>query len=178
MSKKIKGKYKEIKCPACGSTLGELDFVPGIALIQGICEDGSIDFGGQTDIDWEGQKCAGRIPLYICTGCGKVYDSIHPHYHEAAVQNQDFTAVTEYDATWVCPECGRTVKHDYEGLADVGCPICTDCDCEMDRLGPPGDTSYFYKKGSKPKKISEAELKAKHEKQLVDTIAGTLAGEE
>jgi len=33
--------------------------------------------------------------------------------------------------TWKCPDCGRTVEHSYEALAEVGTPICPDCDVEM-----------------------------------------------
>ena len=35
---------------------------------------------------------------------------------------------------WKCPSCGRTVEHSYEALAEVGTPICTDCDIEMEIL--------------------------------------------
>ncbi len=39
-----------------------------------------------------------------------------------------------YCRTWKCPDCGRTIEHSYEALAEVGTPICTDCDAEMDLL--------------------------------------------
>ena len=39
-----------------------------------------------------------------------------------------------YCRTWKCPDCGRTVKHTYEALAEVGMPICSDCDTEMELL--------------------------------------------
>jgi hypothetical protein len=39
-----------------------------------------------------------------------------------------------YCRTWKCPDCGRTVEHSYEALAEVGTPICTDCDTEMELL--------------------------------------------
>ena len=37
-----------------------------------------------------------------------------------------------YCRTWKCPGCGRTIEHSYEALAEVGTPICTDCDTEME----------------------------------------------
>ncbi len=37
-----------------------------------------------------------------------------------------------YCRTWKCPDCGKTVEHSYEALAEVGSPICSDCDTEME----------------------------------------------
>lgn len=37
-----------------------------------------------------------------------------------------------HSRVWTCPECGRTIEHSYEALAEVGMPICEDCDCEME----------------------------------------------
>jgi hypothetical protein len=39
-----------------------------------------------------------------------------------------------YCRTWKCPDCGQTIEHSYEALAEAGTPICTDCDTEMDLL--------------------------------------------
>ena len=38
---------------------------------------------------------------------------------------------------WKCPECGKVMHHSYAALADVGSPICGDCDCEMDLATEP-----------------------------------------
>ena len=35
---------------------------------------------------------------------------------------------------WKCPNCGRTIDHSYEALAEVGIPICTDCDVYMEMI--------------------------------------------
>lgn len=35
---------------------------------------------------------------------------------------------------WKCPDCGRIIEHSYEALADVGTPICDDCDRSMELL--------------------------------------------
>ena len=37
-----------------------------------------------------------------------------------------------YFRTWKCPGCGRTIEHSYEALAEVGSPICPDCDIELE----------------------------------------------
>lgn len=39
-----------------------------------------------------------------------------------------------YCRTWKCPDCGRTIEHSYEALAEVGSPICSECDTEMELL--------------------------------------------
>ena len=39
-----------------------------------------------------------------------------------------------YCRTWKCPGCGQTIDHSYEALAEVGTPICSDCDTEMELL--------------------------------------------
>ena len=33
---------------------------------------------------------------------------------------------------WSCPGCQRTVSHPYEALAEVGVPVCGDCDIDME----------------------------------------------
>ena len=33
---------------------------------------------------------------------------------------------------WKCTECGGVVDHSYAALADVGTPICSKCDCDME----------------------------------------------
>jgi hypothetical protein len=39
-----------------------------------------------------------------------------------------------YCRTWKCPDCGETIEHSYEALAEVGTPICSNCDTEMEML--------------------------------------------
>ena len=33
---------------------------------------------------------------------------------------------------WTCPECGHKIMHSYGALADVGNPICMECDVDME----------------------------------------------
>jgi len=52
---------------------------------------------------------------------------------------QDWPIVKEaaegsYARTWQCPNCGRSILVTYEELAEVGCPLCGDCDDEMTLL--------------------------------------------
>ena len=39
-----------------------------------------------------------------------------------------------YSRKWKCPECGLSVDHPYEALADVGGPVCRDCDIDMEMI--------------------------------------------
>ena len=40
----------------------------------------------------------------------------------------------DYFRTWKCPDCRKTIEHSYDALVEVGAPICTDCDTEMEML--------------------------------------------
>ena len=39
-----------------------------------------------------------------------------------------------YTQKWKCPECGLSVDHSYEALADVGVPVCEQCDIDMEMI--------------------------------------------
>lgn len=41
-------------------------------------------------------------------------------------------AVLSCSRQWECPECHRVIDHSYDALADVGIPICSDCDVDME----------------------------------------------
>jgi hypothetical protein len=51
-------------------------------------------------------------------GCGSCADS-----HESNTPDPH--------GTWKCDECGWTTEVSYAGLAEIGTPLCTDCDIEM-----------------------------------------------
>ena len=40
----------------------------------------------------------------------------------------------QYVRAWNCPDCGKVIHMSYEELAQVGSPICTDCDRHMQLL--------------------------------------------
>lgn len=49
--------FKAPLCPTCGKTAdGTLDVIYGIALAHRN-EDGSFDYSGETEVDWDSQKC-------------------------------------------------------------------------------------------------------------------------
>jgi len=43
-------------------------------------------------------------------------------------------------AEWICPECGVSITHSYAAMIDVGNPLCSDCDSdvEMEVVGNTG----------------------------------------
>ena len=41
---------------------------------------------------------------------------------------------TSYCGTWKCPDCSRGTEHSNEALAEIGTPICSDCDTKMQLL--------------------------------------------
>lgn len=57
----------------------------------------------------------------------KVAGNTHWPVVKAALQSS-------YSRLWRCPGCHRTARVAYEGLAEVGTPLCTDCDRPMDLL--------------------------------------------
>lgn len=61
----------QVACPRCGGhDFVEDDLIPGEAQIQGVFADGSIEWVGYTEIDWNGQRPAGKLK-FRCTHCGK-----------------------------------------------------------------------------------------------------------
>ena len=135
-TKKVKGKYIEVVCPGFGSAIAEVDTLLGMAKVKGINPDGSIDWDGETDVDWDSQKHAGSVPLFTCTHCDLVWDCIQP-FHEVGKSSHFTAAMTEHDMTWYCPGCHRTAVVGYDDLAVSGTPMCSDCDLEMERLALP-----------------------------------------
>jgi hypothetical protein len=49
-------------------------------------------------------------------------------YHDLI--NTDHT----YERKWRCDECGKSLWHSYDGMIEVGDPICPHCDHEMKLL--------------------------------------------
>lgn len=62
-----------IACPKCESDrVGSVEQLQGIAYVDGICEEGSLNYTGQTEIDWNNQKSQYREQngvLQVLMGC-------------------------------------------------------------------------------------------------------------
>jgi len=42
---------------------------------------------------------------------------------------------------WSCPECEKEIDVSYTNIADVGNPVCSDCDSEMELVNSIGEYS-------------------------------------
>lgn len=134
MSKKSK-----VAVCSCGGSLSTLDFCEVRAKFIGQDEKGNILFGGESEVDWESQRTAGKTPLFICDSCSKVYDSLKP-LNEVPLSMATVKTMTEYDMTWVCPVCCNSTLHTYDDMIESGKPVCVACKesgVEMIRLAPP-----------------------------------------
>jgi len=65
--------FKELKCPDCQSAIARRDIINADALIFGVNEDGSIEWNGSSDIDWDSQRPASNPATYQCRGCGRFF---------------------------------------------------------------------------------------------------------
>ena len=60
-------------CPKCGATdqVAEIDLIPGYARILGVKKDGSIEWAGETEVDWDGQRPASNPREFVCLACNE-----------------------------------------------------------------------------------------------------------
>ena len=61
-------------------------------------------------------------------------EEIVSHKHWPAIRKAMQARRQSYSRQWKCPNCSRTIEHSYEALAEVGTPICSDCDIEMEMI--------------------------------------------
>ncbi len=65
---------KQVVCPICGGSLGEIDALIGLAVVSHIDEAGQIAWAGDTDINWDAQKSAYDPPRFACLECDAVFE--------------------------------------------------------------------------------------------------------
>lgn len=59
-----------VRCPRCGEgRLAETDLVEGYALIEAIRPDGTVEWAGETRMDWDSQRPAHCPPQIVCLAC-------------------------------------------------------------------------------------------------------------
>ena len=67
---------RSLVCPKCGEEdqVAELDLIPGTALILGVKKDGSIEWAGETEVDWDGQRPASNPREFVCLACNEKFE--------------------------------------------------------------------------------------------------------
>jgi len=61
---------KPARCPVCGSDrIVEEDTVFAYAGVDGVYEDGTIEWSGSSKVDWNTQQAAADPPRYECLEC-------------------------------------------------------------------------------------------------------------
>ena len=66
---------RSLVCPKCqvADRIAEIDLIPGYALILGAKKDGSIEWGGETEVDWDGQRPASNPREFVCLACNEKF---------------------------------------------------------------------------------------------------------
>jgi len=66
---------RSLVCPKCrvANRIAEIDLIPGYALILGAKKDGSIEWGGETEVDWDGQRPASNPREFVCLACNEKF---------------------------------------------------------------------------------------------------------
>lgn len=60
----------EPKCPECESTsIGQRDLIPATAEINCVHSDGTVEWAGESDVDWDGQRPASNPAEWVCLDC-------------------------------------------------------------------------------------------------------------
>ena len=80
----------------------------------------------KVSLDPDGEKCfLGHWPSH---------EEVKRNDHWWIAKQARPSSIGRYLRQWKCPSCSRTASVTYEELAEVGWPICTDCDQPMELL--------------------------------------------
>ena len=83
----------EPRCPYCaGRRIAEVDRIRGYARVAAVGEDGTIDWEGETLVDWNGQEPTHHPSLFTCLDChyeGGLPDFAPPFLFVAALKAVD-----------------------------------------------------------------------------------------
>lgn len=64
-------------CPKCGvqDRIAQIDLIPGYARINGVRKDGTLEWAGETEVDWDGQRPACNPREFVCLACNEKFGS-------------------------------------------------------------------------------------------------------
>ncbi len=63
----------EGSCPACGGSLGEVDLIIGLAIVDHIEDSGEIVWSGETKVAWDSQVPQHKPPRFECADCNRAF---------------------------------------------------------------------------------------------------------
>ena len=71
-SKKLVNETETVpQCPECNSTsIGQVDIIFGVAAINAVGVDGTVEFEGETEVNWDSQRPAHNPVRWECMDCG------------------------------------------------------------------------------------------------------------
>lgn len=68
--------YKEVRCPKCSKGhIARRDIVSAEAHVEGVNPDGSINWQGGSDIDWDSQRPADNPAEFVCLACNEHFEA-------------------------------------------------------------------------------------------------------
>lgn len=76
-AKMSKDTVRSLVCPKCGTPdrIAQCDLIPGYAKICGVKKDGSLEWAGETEVDWDGQRPACNPREFVCLACNEKFGS-------------------------------------------------------------------------------------------------------
>jgi hypothetical protein len=74
-AKKSKDAVRSLVCPKCKTPdrIAQVDIIPGYARINGVKEDGTLEWAGETEVDWDGQRPASNPREFVCLACNEKF---------------------------------------------------------------------------------------------------------
>ena len=66
---------RPLVCPKCGTSdrMAQIDLIPGYARISGVRKDGSLEWAGETEVDWDMQRPASNPREFVCLACNEKF---------------------------------------------------------------------------------------------------------
>ncbi|MCG2661304.1 MAG: hypothetical protein L6437_13790 [Kiritimatiellae bacterium] len=69
---------RSLVCPKCGvlDRIAAIDIIPGYAKILGAKADGSLEWAGETEVDWDMQRPASNPREFVCLACNEKFGGV------------------------------------------------------------------------------------------------------
>lgn len=76
-AKRSKDDLRFLVCPKCKTPdrIAQIDIIPGYARINGVKKDGTLEWAGETEVDWDGQRPASNPREFVCLACNEKFSA-------------------------------------------------------------------------------------------------------